>query len=415
MFPDCQFRHYLTESEIFGLSTAGPIPQSSAQQLALTPSSPSSNTPKSSETCAYFPLGRCRNGDKCPYKHDASSPSPSPANQDAPRQLKPCLFFQTNSCKNGSSCPFAHISTSTSTSGAGSSRAPAVPGQCRYFAQGACAKGNSCSFRHHQLEMSSEPNKPIDDVADQPSWADDVPDSNAWGMAPTDVGGWGESAADETPWGGGDSATPEAPEKSYATKDRDYGFSSTSKPSQRNVNTPRICKWFQQGDCRRGSSCTFYHDLSEVHRYSDSGDPWTNTSANGEASQGWGDIQDDAPDEDAQARLDDWSKDWPGESNGTGGYDNTPPPRRCHAFDQGYCRRGESCRFYHDGNPGNEAQSNSGNETQNNQFDREYGSEDDEHQTVSANARQPLYSTTTMTFRLPRGLLSSITNPLTTM
>ncbi|CAJ1949890.1 unnamed protein product [Sphenostylis stenocarpa] len=80
--------------------------------------------PKVVSHCRHYLVGRCHEGDKCQFSHDA-----------VPRtKSKPCSHFANRSCMKGDDCPFDHQL----------SKYP-----CNNFvSQGSCRRGEVCLFSH---------------------------------------------------------------------------------------------------------------------------------------------------------------------------------------------------------------------------------------------------------------------------
>ncbi|KAJ1441328.1 Zinc finger, CCCH-type [Sesbania bispinosa] len=74
--------------------------------------------------CRHYLKGRCHEGDKCQFSHDAVPLTKS----------KPCLHFARHSCMKGDDCPFDHQL----------SKYP-----CNNFvSKGSCSRGDACMFSH---------------------------------------------------------------------------------------------------------------------------------------------------------------------------------------------------------------------------------------------------------------------------
>ncbi|CAJ1950038.1 unnamed protein product [Sphenostylis stenocarpa] len=80
--------------------------------------------PKVVSLCRHYLAGRCHEGDKCQFSHDAVPQTKS----------KPCSYFAHHSCMKGGDCPFDHQL----------SKYP-----CHNFvSQGSCRRGEACLFSH---------------------------------------------------------------------------------------------------------------------------------------------------------------------------------------------------------------------------------------------------------------------------
>lgn len=71
----------------------------------------------------YYPLGRCKEGDYCAYKHD-------------PNRVEVCkLWLKGSECTLGNKCPLQHVES-----------AHLIP-YCRHFCKGMCLK-DDCHYTH---------------------------------------------------------------------------------------------------------------------------------------------------------------------------------------------------------------------------------------------------------------------------
>ena len=91
------------------------------------------------------------------------------------------------------------------------------------------------------------------------------------------------------------------------------GGGSDTRGGNRPMNNPQVCFNFQRGHCDRGESCRFSHSTE----YADGG-----------------------VSNDAFANF--------GSNRGGRNYGGSGNPGMCHAFQRGECNRGDSCRYSHD-------------------------------------------------------------------
>ncbi|GAV81400.1 zf-CCCH domain-containing protein [Cephalotus follicularis] len=80
--------------------------------------------PKTVSICRHYLKGRCQEGDKCKFSHDAVPLTKS----------KPCCHFARHSCMKGDHCPFDHQLSKYLCS--------------NFEAKGFCSRGDDCMFSH---------------------------------------------------------------------------------------------------------------------------------------------------------------------------------------------------------------------------------------------------------------------------
>ena len=110
----CTYRHALTVQEFFLLfrlepfmwspQVPIPVPEENIEEVApvqppLQPPlqqyiQPPFQASTSFGACAFYPIGKCRNGDECPYAHTTS--------------FGACPFYRLGKCRNGAKCPYTH-------------------------------------------------------------------------------------------------------------------------------------------------------------------------------------------------------------------------------------------------------------------------------------------------------------------
>ncbi|KAL7095978.1 hypothetical protein ACP275_10G056700 [Erythranthe tilingii] len=82
--------------------------------------------PKKISECRHYKYGRCYEGEKCKFSHDAVPLTKS----------TPCAYFARNSCMKGKDCPFDHEL----------SKYPCT----KYTTDNSCPRGSNCSFSHEK-------------------------------------------------------------------------------------------------------------------------------------------------------------------------------------------------------------------------------------------------------------------------
>ena len=90
--------------------------------------------------CRFWLQGRCRDGDRCRYLHLAREPAPPllPGDSDAAAKYeRTCRFWASGNCRDGESCPFMHCFVEV------------VPVECPEMVKtGSCKFGDACRFLH---------------------------------------------------------------------------------------------------------------------------------------------------------------------------------------------------------------------------------------------------------------------------
>ena len=247
------------------------------------------------QECKFYPIGKCRNGDLCPFWHTQHPIVPtitvSNADQDWQTSERPTLDAQNSQRP----CKF-------------------------YIERGYCSRGLSCKFRHGDHldsdHLSSGPSAPEstpstndDDRGWSTSWEEGnkVNDDN-FGATPTEDNGWGTAVASE--WGAPSALEDHSAWNSPGEKDHSAwdspGENDYSKPPPRK---PNVCFKYAEGFCHRGDACKFSHDQK-----------LSNTEMSSEAP-----------------KTDDDSARW-----------NTATPVQCPYNLKGNCRNGSLCHMSHD-------------------------------------------------------------------
>ena len=195
--------------------------------------------------CYSYLRGACDKGSKCRYLHDPSRSGRTPGSQYAGSQV--CTNFMRGMCSLGESCYLAHVPPERKDIG-NYPRNMLKVGICHAFLLGNCTRGDSCQYLH---EMELIPSSHIG----RESYQDAI--------IPSEMLGY----------------------QSITNQNRQVGN----------------CFAFQRGECDRGSSCKYSHDLTR----------WSN---------------------EMESRL-------PQTGYRVG---------VCFAYIRGQCVRGDSCRYSHD-------------------------------------------------------------------
>ncbi|KAL7136768.1 hypothetical protein ABFS83_10G053100 [Erythranthe nasuta] len=102
--------------------------------------------------CRHYKYGRCYEGEKCKFSHDAVPLTKS----------TPCAYFARNSCMKGKDCPFDHEL----------SKYPCT----KYTTDNSCPRGSNCSFSHEKPAKQSFSITPNTSVPELTSPQHTVPD-----------------------------------------------------------------------------------------------------------------------------------------------------------------------------------------------------------------------------------------------
>jgi hypothetical protein len=326
----CRFRHSLTIEEYILLfndqqpslwtlqrndnnhETAVSSPASAQPQVDSSQSS-SAVTVKSStfgQECSFYPIGKCRNGDLCPYQHTQHPIAPaatvSIAHQNWQTSERPAFATQN-------------------------SRRP-----CKFYLdRGYCRRGLSCIYGHGDHPDGDHPSSGPSGPESTPSLVDDdkgwstgreernkAKNNNSEGDTPVENNGWGVN------W--------DAPSnlEDHSAWDSPAENTHSHQPRQRKSN---VCFQNIEGRCHRGEACKFSHD-QELSK----------TPLSSEASKTWSESQPKAQVEDSHIPENEasWSEPWSTET--------VQPPSLpikfdapCKRFGQGYCPFGDDCTYLH--------------------------------------------------------------------
>ncbi|KAJ2932619.1 hypothetical protein H1R20_g4469, partial [Candolleomyces eurysporus] len=202
----------------FPYAALGTPPQPMPVEMASTRSMGPSKRGLQKIQCGFYPLGQCKNGDKCPFAHVGTPPTNDSSSQGR---------------SSSSVLPASQSSWNTSRSGGSSNtfcRNLEIDGHCRY--------GDKCHYSHE---------RPNDGQTEQPSSGD----GTGWGTNDHNTG-WGDA---------GNTAPATYADDWGPSRNDDKGWSSTASGTGRTQNA-RQCYDFSKGHCRRADTCKFSHDLS---------------------------------------------------------------------------------------------------------------------------------------------------------
>ena len=307
---ECRFRHSLTIEEYtllfndhqpnlwtlqrdgFNWATTSSPAIARPQAVDLLPQSWPSNAVAGStfsQECKFYPIGKCRNGDLCPFQHTQHPLAPgttvSNPEQDWKTSERPAFGPQDSGQR-----------------------------QCKYYAErGYCSRGLLCKFPHsgHPDHPSSGPSGPesAPSVDDDKGWStgweegNKVNNNNSDADTPAEDNGWGAATWEEFP-----------KQDDYSVWDPS-GNNDSYKPRPQNSN---VCFKFAKGLCNRGNACKFSHDQGLSNNQS--------SEAPKIDDGGWPPMDDSSH-----------SVPW-----------NTAPPAPCPYFLKGNCRNGAFCHMSHD-------------------------------------------------------------------
>lgn len=302
----CRFRHSLTVEEYIllfndqqpnlwtlrrdGVNGAAILsPVSGQPEVNLSHSGPSVVAKSSTfgQECKFYPIGKCRNGDRCPFQHTQHPAVPVAAvsNLDQDWQASERPAFGTQDSQR----------------------------PCKYYVErGYCSRGLLCKFRHtghpdgnHPSSGPSGPESAPSVVEDDKGWFTGREEGNKVNNnnfdVPAEDNGWGVEAAAVSLW-----EAPSKPED-HSEWDNPSGNADSHKPQPRN---PKVCFEYAKGLCFRGMACKSSHD-QELSKADNGGWPPTDDSSH--------------------------SAPW-----------NAGPPAQCPYYLKGNCRNESSCHMSHD-------------------------------------------------------------------
>jgi hypothetical protein len=130
--------------------------------------------------CTFYVSGICKYGQACKNEHENASASSYVASgkrssgPTQPAQSIACRYFPLGRCRNAQNCPYIHLGAESvvgglatqheklSVGGGTSDTRSQVP--CRFFANGRCSN-SSCPFMHaEKTSLKAEANEKTDEI-----------------------------------------------------------------------------------------------------------------------------------------------------------------------------------------------------------------------------------------------------------
>eukprot|EP00929_Paragymnodinium_shiwhaense_P047338 TRINITY_DN2400_c0_g1_i1.p1 TRINITY_DN2400_c0_g1~~TRINITY_DN2400_c0_g1_i1.p1 ORF type:complete len:842 (+),score=148.31 TRINITY_DN2400_c0_g1_i1:61-2526(+) len=304
---------------------AAPAARTSYQPPAHAAQEPALGPERKRTICRFFLEGTCQRGNQCGFahgEHELGQPASDPAAFPPPAQEQSekrtiCKFWLEGTCGRGDQCGFAHGDHELGQRlehGAGAAYRPAVqeplenrtivvkrvtsgaaytpPVQeqsekrtiCKFWLEGSCGRGAQCGFAHGEHELGQH-----DPSAYRPPGQESGKRTicRFWLEGHCDRGSQcgfahGEHELGQRLGPGGavaasSSYTPPARAEAQARYQpaRAGGPAAAALPAPEHYRPPSasfgagpqkrtICKFFLQGLCRAGSSCTFAHGEHEL-------------------------------------------------------------------------------------------------------------------------------------------------------
>ncbi|PFH51904.1 hypothetical protein AMATHDRAFT_84823 [Amanita thiersii Skay4041] len=234
----CAYRHSLTLQEYFLLFRTEPhawTPYVGQVPMPLI----FSNQATLTGGCKFYPLGTCRNGDKCPYPHidppesgDLKDTATNDQDElegndvgvevhESTSMRKPCRWFTKNKfCKLGDDCPFSHEESNESSRSNGLDTETPEPQTmdtvgtsasweredftrnkgseygrgrriCKWYTDGTCRRGDAYRSVHEQRDEDWSINDNLggwDDGTGEPQAENKTEEAATWGLQDADCG-----------------------------------------------------------------------------------------------------------------------------------------------------------------------------------------------------------------------------------
>ncbi|PPQ65475.1 hypothetical protein CVT26_000115 [Gymnopilus dilepis] len=350
-------------------------PQEEEQEVVQKPRSGRPGAGLAHIECLFYSSGKCRNGDKCPYRHDrppeapdtapvnsdqdhwgSNSSAPQGAKADKPASQAPVTpaednwgsggNYTTRRARNDKPPPMNSDQDSWGSGGNSAAQRSKIDRPCKYFAaSGFCTFGDSCRFRHG--DANPDRNYPSSGVSGPQSSAHEEraenEDDNGWGTSweVNDNGGrnaepsngWGDPI-DYSGWGIPEPDRPSAKEKPKTSSGwdewpRQEDEASSGAPWVVPAARPKPCRFFAEGRCKRGASCSMSHDVPEqkprASRPESSSREQTNST---------------------EEVKDSWSQPQPAEGQ-SGPSEVRKNDILCRDYREGHCKFGDDCRYSH--------------------------------------------------------------------
>lgn len=223
------------------------------------------------QMCNFFAQGMCQKGEGCTYahgQHELGAGAPEePAGLQNYQTMQSLQSYQTMQLGSlgalsglpGFSSLFAAPQVADVSSMLGLSAGIVPPSSmkrklCTFFLQNACTKGEGCTYAHGAHELNNPSSATVAIAASLDPYA-------------AAIQGYAAAAV-------GTASFPSAMPKSYGA---DYGAllgatmgatmgataATSSEPYMAKFKT-MMCKFFQENKCRKGETCPFAHDPTEI-------------------------------------------------------------------------------------------------------------------------------------------------------
>ncbi|KXN86589.1 Replicase polyprotein 1ab [Leucoagaricus sp. SymC.cos] len=307
----CNFRHCLTPEEytlLFNDPQPNLISLSGTKSATETQPPTSQHVPPQRAPCMFFRKGNCKNGANCSFLHDLSSSTCpnilssgscndpgctfcSSASGLAGPSKKPCDYWPKGKCKNGDTCPFAHIGESgaavqaeetnrTWGNDAGDNQAAADAWGADFDNGNTWDDEDGGNLANVNEDKEEEKEQQAGggwgdtnqgtgwggQINDNSGWGDQNNNNDDWGTKTNDQGGGGNQTNDQGRWRNDNKRSQR---QEGWSNDKRNGTSYNDRHDNRdswNDNGPTgsnkgVCYKFQQGRCWRGSDCRFSHDV----------------------------------------------------------------------------------------------------------------------------------------------------------
>jgi hypothetical protein len=195
------------------------------------------------QECKFYPIGKCHNGDRCPFQHTQHPPAPvatvSNADQDQQTSERPTQNLQRP-------CHF-------------------------HFERGFCHRGRSCKFTHGDVDgnhpsfgPSGPESAPILVDGDEGGRENQANINNSDADTPAEDNGWGAVAAAnywDLPSNTEDHSAWDSPS---GNENGGWPPTDNSSHSVPWTTAPRVqCPYYLKGNCRNDTSCHMSHGSEE--------------------------------------------------------------------------------------------------------------------------------------------------------
>ena len=189
---------------------------------------------KENKICIHHRLGKCRRGEKCPFKHE---------NKEAKKE---CIYYRRGHCSRGKECKYLHKAEETNSNrnhnkersqtpeSVPASRYELNQGRCKDFDRGFCRKRSSCSFKHCRDRVTEEISNRQEERSTQIHPSNDTQTSTR-----------NSRCADF--------------DKGYCPRRSRCQLNHMKDRNQRENADETRCRDFDRGYCPRGSTCRYNH------------------------------------------------------------------------------------------------------------------------------------------------------------